>query len=67
LSFTTTIDQVDLAEARAAIDKANRAILFLMFNPGRPDTLLNHIIDIAHKPPAAQRRALTGGTAWSSA
>lgn len=45
--FTPTIGQVDLVEARALISGASQAILFLMFNPGPKDTLLNHIIATA--------------------
>ncbi|WP_063043888.1 phospholipase D-like domain-containing protein [Nocardia pseudovaccinii] len=60
LWFTPTIGQVDLAEAREAIDKAERAILFLMFNPGPRDTLLNHIIDVARKARTAQRLYIKG-------
>ncbi|CQD22317.1 hypothetical protein BN000_05567 [Mycobacterium europaeum] len=50
LWFTPTVGQVDLDDARAFIDGAERAILFLMFNPGPRDTLLNHIIDVARRP-----------------
>ena len=44
LWFTPTAEQVDLEEARKTIVGAKRAILFLMFNPGPKDTLLNAII-----------------------
>lgn len=47
LWFTPTIGQIDLNEARQLISKAKQAILFLMFNPGTKDTLLNAIIDKA--------------------
>lgn len=60
LWFTPTIGQVDLAEAREAIDTAERAILFLMFNPGPRDTLLNHIIEVARKPATAERLYIKG-------
>jgi phosphatidylserine/phosphatidylglycerophosphate/cardiolipin synthase-like enzyme len=60
LWFTPTIDQVDLADARTAIDNAERAILFLMFNPGPRDTLLNHIIEVARKPATADRLYIKG-------
>ena len=60
LWFTPTIGHVDLDEARAAIDAADRAILFLMFNPGPRDTLLNHIIDVARRPATAQRLYIKG-------
>jgi phosphatidylserine/phosphatidylglycerophosphate/cardiolipin synthase-like enzyme len=47
LWFTPTISQVDLKEARKIIQGAKQAILFLMFNPGPKDTLLNQIIKTA--------------------
>ena len=47
LWFTPTIGQVDLNEAREIIGGAKQAILFLMFNPGPRDTLLNKIIEKA--------------------
>jgi phosphatidylserine/phosphatidylglycerophosphate/cardiolipin synthase-like enzyme len=48
LWFTPTIGQVDLEEARKIIEEeSNEAILFLMFNPGPKDTLLNAIIEKA--------------------
>lgn len=47
LWFTPTVGQIDLAEARKLISGAGRSILFLMFNPGPKDTLLNQIIDTA--------------------
>lgn len=39
LWFTPTVDHVDLNDAKAAIDEAQRGVLFLMFNPGPRDTL----------------------------
>lgn len=45
--FTPTIGQADLSEAKKIILGAERAILFLMFNPGPKDTLLNEIIKTA--------------------
>src|SRR5262249_21225372 len=42
--FTPTSDEQDLSEAEEAIDGAQRAILFLMFNPGPVGSLLNAII-----------------------
>jgi phosphatidylserine/phosphatidylglycerophosphate/cardiolipin synthase-like enzyme len=60
LWFTPTVEQVDLADAREAIDNAERAILFLMFNPGPRDTLLNHIIDVARRPASADRLYIKG-------
>jgi phosphatidylserine/phosphatidylglycerophosphate/cardiolipin synthase-like enzyme len=47
LWFTPTVGQVDLDEARKIVAGAERSILFLMFNPGPKDTLLNEIIDTA--------------------
>jgi PLD-like domain len=47
LWFTPTVDYVDLNDAKAAIAAAQRAVLFLMFNPGPKDTLLNYIIDLS--------------------
>jgi phosphatidylserine/phosphatidylglycerophosphate/cardiolipin synthase-like enzyme len=47
LWFTPTVGQVDLNEARELIAGAKRAILFLMFNPGPADTLLNQIVETA--------------------
>ena len=47
LWFTPTIGQVDLNEARQIIEQSKQAILFLMFNPGPRDTLLNQIIETA--------------------
>lgn len=47
LWFTPTVGQVDLEEARTIVAGAQRSILFLMFNPGPKDTLLNEIIDTA--------------------
>src|SRR5947207_151623 len=43
--FVAARDEVDLAEARGLIDAAKQGILFLMFNPGPVDTLLNAIVD----------------------
>jgi phosphatidylserine/phosphatidylglycerophosphate/cardiolipin synthase-like enzyme len=53
LWFTPTIGEVDLEEARRVLRRSPkpRAVLFLMFNPGPKDTLLNEIL------------ALAGGTA----
>lgn len=47
LWFTPTVGQVDLIEARKVITAAKQALLFLMFNPGPKDTLLNQIIKTA--------------------
>lgn len=45
--FAPTHNTVDLADARALIAAAGHGILFLMFNPGRRDTLFNAIMDRA--------------------
>ena len=47
LWFTPTVGQVDLKEARKIIVAAKQANLFLMFNPGPKNTLLNQIIETA--------------------
>lgn len=60
LWFTPTIDQVDLTEARKAIVGAKQAILFLMFNPGPKDTLLNSIIATARKGASGKRLYIRG-------
>ena len=60
LWFTPTVGQVDLAEARDVIVKAKRAILFVMFNPGPRDTLLNQIIDSARAASPGKRLYITG-------
>jgi phosphatidylserine/phosphatidylglycerophosphate/cardiolipin synthase-like enzyme len=41
--FTPLAGRIDLADARQLLDGAQQAILFLMFNPGPKDTLLNAI------------------------
>lgn len=60
LWFTPTIGQVDLKEARKIIERAKQAILFLMFNPGPKDTLLNKIIDTARAGSAGNRLYIRG-------
>jgi phosphatidylserine/phosphatidylglycerophosphate/cardiolipin synthase-like enzyme len=49
LWFTPTVGQVDLEEATALIENSKQSILFLMFNPGPKDTLLNAIVAKARK------------------
>lgn len=49
LWFTPTVGLVDLEDAKKAIVGAEKAILFLMFNPGPKETLLNKIIDTARE------------------
>jgi len=60
LWFTPTVGQVDLEEARKIIVEAKQAILFLMFNPGPKDTLLNGIIEAAKKGAAGKRLYIHG-------
>lgn len=60
LWFTPTIGFVDLKEARKVIKGAKRAILFLMFNPGPKDTLLNEIIKAARSSRAGNRLYIRG-------
>lgn len=60
LWFTPTIGQVDLKEARQIIVGAKQAILFLMFNPGPKDTLLNKIIETARVGTAGKRLYIRG-------
>lgn len=58
--FTPTIDRVDLEQARKLIEGAKQALLFLMFNPGPKDTLLNRIIDRARAGAAGKRLYIHG-------
>jgi phosphatidylserine/phosphatidylglycerophosphate/cardiolipin synthase-like enzyme len=60
LWFTPTVGQVDLEEAREIITGAKQAILFLMFNPGPKDTLLNEIIKAARAGSAGKRLYIHG-------
>jgi phosphatidylserine/phosphatidylglycerophosphate/cardiolipin synthase-like enzyme len=60
LWFTPTVGLVDLDEARKLIESAKQAILFLMFNPGPKETLLNQIIDTARKGTAGKRLYIHG-------
>ena len=60
LWFTPTVGQVDLREAREVITRAKEAILFLMFNPGPKDTLLNAIIKAARVDSAGKRLYIHG-------
>jgi phosphatidylserine/phosphatidylglycerophosphate/cardiolipin synthase-like enzyme len=60
LWFTPTVGFVDLEEARKIIKDANQAILFLMFNPGPKDTLLNEIIETARAGKAGKRLYIHG-------
>lgn len=58
--FTPTLGQVDLEEARKLILGAKQAILFLMFNPGPKDTLLNEIINAARRSSRGKRLYIHG-------
>ena len=58
--FTPTVGQVDLKQARQLILGAKQAILFLMFNPGPKDTLLNEIINAARRSPKGKRLYIHG-------
>jgi phosphatidylserine/phosphatidylglycerophosphate/cardiolipin synthase-like enzyme len=60
LWFTPTVGLVDLKEGRKIIEGANQAILFLMFNPGPKETLLNEIIKTARKGKAGKRLYIHG-------
>ena len=60
LWFTPTMGQVDLKEARKIITGAKQAILFLMFNPGPKDTLLNEIIKTARAGQVGKRLYIHG-------
>ncbi len=60
LWFTPTVGQVDLVEARKLIAGAKQAILFLMFNPGPRETLLNQIIASARAGSHGDRLYIRG-------
>jgi len=60
LWFTPTVGQVDLKQARKIIEGAGQAILFLMFNPGPRQTLLNAIITSARAGTAGKRLYIRG-------
>jgi len=60
LWFTPTIGQVDLEQARKIILGAKQAILFLMFNPGPKDTLLNQVINVARRGSEGSRLYIHG-------
>jgi phosphatidylserine/phosphatidylglycerophosphate/cardiolipin synthase-like enzyme len=60
LWFTPTEERVDLEEARKVITGAKQAILFLMFNPGPRDTLLNAIIESARAGAGRKRLYIHG-------
>jgi phosphatidylserine/phosphatidylglycerophosphate/cardiolipin synthase-like enzyme len=60
LWFTPTIGQVDLQDARRLIADAKSSILFLMFNPGPRETLLNQILDVARVGRTGSRLYIRG-------
>ena len=65
LWFTPTVGRVDLNEGIELITKAKQAILFLMFNPGPKETMLNGIVRKARlkaqrRPTIYPRRAQSG-------
>ncbi len=60
LWFTPTVGLVDLKEARSIIENAKKAILFLMFNPGPKETLLNEIIETARAGASGNRLYIIG-------
>lgn len=60
LWFTPTTGHVDLVDAREIINAAERAVLFLMFNPGPRETLLNTIIELARSDHAGTRLYIRG-------
>ncbi|WP_432838168.1 phospholipase D-like domain-containing protein [Dactylosporangium sp. CA-092794] len=60
LWFTPTTEFADLDDARQIVADAQRAVLFLMFNPGSRDSLLNAIIDLSRTEHAAGRLYIRG-------
>jgi phosphatidylserine/phosphatidylglycerophosphate/cardiolipin synthase-like enzyme len=60
LWFTPTTGRVDLADRREIIAAAKHAILFLMFNPGPRETLLNAIIEASRVEHAGSRLYIRG-------
>jgi phosphatidylserine/phosphatidylglycerophosphate/cardiolipin synthase-like enzyme len=60
LWFTPMIGAADLKEARKIIAGAQQAILFLMFNPGPKETLLNEIIKTARAGTVGKRLYIHG-------
>jgi phosphatidylserine/phosphatidylglycerophosphate/cardiolipin synthase-like enzyme len=58
--FTPTVGEVDMNEARDIISSAKDAILFLMFNPGPKDSLLNGIIETARVKSTSNRLYIRG-------
>ena len=60
LWFTPTIEHADLVDCRKIIAGAQQAVLFLMFNPGPRDSLLNAILDLARGPHTGNRLYFRG-------
>ena len=60
LWFTPTVGQLDLNDARPIISGAQHAILFLMFNPGPRETLLNTIIETSRAAHDGSRLYIRG-------
>jgi hypothetical protein len=54
LWFTPTIEHADLVDTRKIVAGAQQAVLFLMFNPGPRDSLLNTILELARAPHASR-------------
>jgi phosphatidylserine/phosphatidylglycerophosphate/cardiolipin synthase-like enzyme len=60
LWFTPMVGSCDLKEAKKIIAGAKQAILFLMFNPGPKETLLNEIIKTARAGVSGKRLYIHG-------
>ncbi|HEX5199700.1 MAG TPA: phospholipase D-like domain-containing protein [Actinoplanes sp.] len=60
LWFTPTVEHADLVDARKIVAGAQQAVLFLMFNPGPRESLLNAILDLARSPRAGKRLYFRG-------
>ena len=60
LWFTPTVGRVDLNQGIELITNAKQAILFLMFNPGPKETMLNGIIRKARAKPQGKRLYIRG-------
>jgi hypothetical protein len=60
LWFTPTTGQLDLNDARPIIAGAQHAVLFLMFNPGPRETLLNTIIETSRAAHTGSRLYVRG-------